>query len=70
MIAAEFFDPATGQPSPEITRRVQQAALDEGLILLTCGVHVNVIRFLYPLTIQDAVFDEALAIIDRAVAKI
>jgi 4-aminobutyrate aminotransferase-like enzyme len=48
---------------------VQQSALEEGLILLTCGVYGNAIRFLYPLTIQDEVFDEALDIIDRALAK-
>jgi 4-aminobutyrate aminotransferase len=35
MVAAEFFDPASGEPSPDIVKRVQQAALDEGLILLT-----------------------------------
>lgn len=69
MIAAEFFDPATNQPSTEAVKRVQQAALAEGLILLTCGVYVNAIRFLYPLTIQDEVFDEALDIIDRALTK-
>ena len=69
MIAAEFFDPETNRPSMDIVKRVQQAALDEGLILLTCGVYGNAIRFLYPLTIQDEVFDEALDIIDRALAK-
>ncbi|MDA3875643.1 MAG: 4-aminobutyrate--2-oxoglutarate transaminase [Halothiobacillus sp.] len=69
MVAAEFFDPATGAPSPDAVKRVQQAALDEGLILLTCGVYANVIRFLYPLTTEDAVFDEALDILDRALAK-
>ena len=69
MIAAEFFDPATNEPSMEAVKRVQQAALAEGLILLTCGVYGNAIRFLYPLTIQDEVFDEALNIIDRALAK-
>lgn len=69
MIAAEFFDPATGEPSMEITKRVQQAALEQGLILLTCGVHTNALRFLYPLTIQDAVFDEALDILDSALMK-
>jgi 4-aminobutyrate aminotransferase len=69
MIAAEFFDPATNKPSMDAVKRVQQAALDEGLILLTCGVYGNAIRFLYPLTIQDALFDEALDIIDRALAK-
>ena len=69
MIAAEFFDPATNEPSMDIVKRIQQAALAEGLILLTCGVHGNAIRFLYPLTIQDEVFDEALDIIDRALAQ-
>ena len=47
-------------------KRVQAAALEEGLILLSCGVYVNALRFLYPLTIQDHVFDEALDILDRA----
>jgi 4-aminobutyrate aminotransferase len=69
MIAAEFYDPATGEPSMEITKRVQQAALEEGLILLTCGIYTNALRFMYPLTIQDAVFDEALNILDRALLK-
>jgi 4-aminobutyrate aminotransferase len=69
MIAAEFFDPATDKPSMDAVKRVQQAALAEGLILLSCGVYGNAIRFLYPLTIQDEVFDEALNILDRALAK-
>ena len=69
MIAAEFFDPATNEPSMDAVKRVQQSALAEGLILLTCGVYGNAMRFLYPLTIQDDVFDEALDIIDRALAK-
>ena len=53
-----------------MAKRVQQAALAEGLVLLTCGVYMNAIRFLYPLTIQDAVFEEALSIIERAIATI
>ncbi|MEZ0232033.1 MAG: 4-aminobutyrate--2-oxoglutarate transaminase [Methylophilaceae bacterium] len=69
MIAAEFFDPVTNQPSSDAAKRVQQAALEDGLILLTCGVYANVIRFLYPLTTEDQIFDEALDIIDRALAK-
>jgi 4-aminobutyrate aminotransferase len=69
MIAAEFFDPKTGKPSTDAMKRVQAAALDEGLILLSCGVYVNALRFLYPLTIQDNVFDEALDILDRALTK-
>lgn len=63
MVAAEFNDPATGKPSAEIARSIQQRALEQGLILLTCGVHGNVIRFLYPLTIPDAQFKSALALL-------
>lgn len=66
MIAAEFIDPKTGEPSTDAMKRVQAAALEEGLILLSCGVYVNALRFLYPLTIQDHVFDEALDILERA----
>jgi 4-aminobutyrate aminotransferase len=60
MLAIEFIDPATGQASPQITQRVQQRALAQGLLLLTCGLYGNVIRFLYPLTIPDAQFDTAV----------
>ena len=66
MIAAEFVDPATGAPSPEHARRVQTRAMDAGLILLTCGTYGNVIRFLYPLTIPQAQFDAALAVLASA----
>ena len=69
MIAAEFYDPITNQPSTYAMKRVQAAALAEGLILLSCGVYVNALRFLYPLTIQDNVFDEALDILDRALLQ-
>ena len=66
MIAMEFIEPRTGRPSAEIAKKVQAAALAQGLILLVCGVYGNVIRFLHPLTTPDSVFDEALDIIDAA----
>ena len=69
MIAAEFYDPISNEPSTDAMKRVQAAALEEGLILLSCGVYVNALRFLYPLTIQDDVFNEALDILDRALLK-
>lgn len=69
MIAVEFNDPATGKPSPDITREVQQAALEQGLLLLTCGVYGNVIRFLYPLTIPQAQFTQALNILKQVLPR-
>jgi 4-aminobutyrate aminotransferase len=64
MVAVEFCRPGTHEPDAEYTRRVQARALERGLLLLVCGIYSNVIRFLFPLTIQDAVFDEALGILD------
>ncbi|HKW82198.1 MAG TPA: 4-aminobutyrate--2-oxoglutarate transaminase [Burkholderiaceae bacterium] len=66
MVAVEFAK-ADATPDAEFTKQVQQRAQEAGLILLTCGVHANVVRFLYPLTIEDAVFDEGLAILVKAI---
>lgn len=47
-------------PDAAAAKRVVQAALDNGLILLSCGVSANTIRILNPLTISDEVLDEGL----------
>ena len=62
MVAVEFRR-ADGSPDAEFTREVQNRALEKGLLLLSCGVYGNVIRFLFPLTIQDAVMNEGLDIL-------
>lgn len=69
MNAVEFNDAATKLPSAEFANKVRLKALEKGLILLTCGVHGNVIRFLAPLTVQDEVFAEALDIIEAALIE-
>jgi 4-aminobutyrate aminotransferase len=65
MVAVEFAD-AAGAPDSAFTKRVQQRAQEAGLLLLTCGVYGNVIRFLFPLTIEEAIFDEGLNILSHA----
>ncbi len=67
MNAVEFNIAGTDRPSPDFANRVREEALARKLILLTCGVHGNVIRFLAPLTIPDAVFDEALDILEASI---
>ena len=69
MNAVEFIDPATGEASPEFTQKVRVAALKRGLLLLSCGTYLNVIRFLFPLTIQDAVFDEGMTILEEVLIE-
>jgi len=56
MVAVEFSQAKTAQA-------IQQQAMAQGLLLLTCGPKGNVIRFLYPLTIPDAQFSKALDIL-------
>ncbi|AIP37787.1 4-aminobutyrate transaminase [Paraburkholderia xenovorans LB400] len=67
MVAVEFCKAGTTEPDAEFTKRVQSRALERGLLLLVCGVYSNVVRFLFPLTIQEAVFDEALAILEDVI---
>ncbi|CNB75849.1 4-aminobutyrate--2-oxoglutarate transaminase [Yersinia pseudotuberculosis] len=69
MVAVEFNDPVSGKPSPELTLAYQRKALEEGLLLLSCGIHSNVIRFLYPLTIPDKQFKQAMNILTRLLAS-
>lgn len=69
MIAAEFVDPMTSEPDPALTARVAAACHAEGVIVLTCGTYGNVIRFLPPLAISDALLVDALAVFARAVAR-
>lgn len=66
MVAVEFMKPGTNEPDPEFAKKAQAYALEHGLILLTCGMYYNVMRFLFPLTIEDAVFDEALITLEAA----
>ena len=68
MVAVEFANPANHVPDAGFTQRVRIEAQKRGLILLTCGVYGNVIRFLAPITIPDAHFAEAMEILEASVA--
>lgn len=67
MNAVEFNLPGSSQPNPDFANAVKDEALKAGLILLTCGVYGNVIRFLSPITIEDKTFVEALDIIETSI---
>lgn len=69
MVAAEFLEPGTRTPDQAFVKRVQARALERGLLLLVCGTYGNVIRFLFPLTIQTAVFDEALGLLEEVLKE-
>ncbi|MCI0431968.1 MAG: 4-aminobutyrate--2-oxoglutarate transaminase [Rhodospirillales bacterium] len=54
------------EPDADATKRVTTAALQQGLILLNCGVFGNVIRILVPLTASDAIVDEGMGMLENA----
>jgi 4-aminobutyrate aminotransferase/(S)-3-amino-2-methylpropionate transaminase len=54
------------EPDADATKRVTQAAIADGLVLLSCGVHANTMRILVPLTASDEILDEGLAKLEKA----
>ena len=54
------------QPDADLTKALVQAAAKRGLVILSCGVYANVIRFLAPLTISDALLAEGLDCLEAA----
>lgn len=61
MIALELVhDGDPDRPNPELTRAVVQEGAKEGLLLLSCGLRGNVVRFLPALTMPNALVDEAM----------
>jgi len=71
MLAIELVrDPGTKEPAPELALATIDAALARGLILLKAGLYGNCIRVLCPLTIEDAVLDEALSVWEDALASV
>jgi 4-aminobutyrate aminotransferase / (S)-3-amino-2-methylpropionate transaminase / 5-aminovalerate transaminase len=69
MLAIELVeDPQTKLPATTLAARVQQGALERGLLLLRAGVHSNCVRVLVPLVITDAELAEALDVWEDALA--
>lgn len=72
MQALEFVTP-DGDPNPVLAAAVQQAAIDEELLLLTCGPAGNVVRIVPPLTVSADEIESGLgrlaAALDAAVGR-
>ncbi|MBZ8117085.1 4-aminobutyrate--2-oxoglutarate transaminase [Roseovarius sp. LXJ103] len=67
MVAAEFNTPSGDAPNSDMVNRIRAEGLKRGLVLLSCGVYGNVIRFLAPITIPDEVFAEGLDILEESI---
>jgi len=70
MIAIELVRKGdANQPDAELTKTIVSNAYQKGLVLLSCGSRSNVIRFLPPLTIESALIDEGLDILQQCIAS-
>jgi 4-aminobutyrate aminotransferase/(S)-3-amino-2-methylpropionate transaminase len=65
---SERGDP--GRPAADLTKKLTARARELGLILLSCGIYGNVVRILVPITAEDAVVDEGLAILAKAASEL
>jgi 4-aminobutyrate aminotransferase/(S)-3-amino-2-methylpropionate transaminase len=61
---------ATRQPADEETKQVSQYCYEHGLVTITAGSYSNVIRLLMPLVITDAQMDEAMDLLEAALAHV
>jgi 4-aminobutyrate aminotransferase/(S)-3-amino-2-methylpropionate transaminase len=67
MCAVEFVtDQTTKTPDAALAQKIIDAAREEGLLVIKCGVYRNVIRFLCPLVISEQDVAEALLMFGRA----
>lgn len=65
MVAIEIVEDGNAdRPSPARTAEIVAKAAEAGLILLSCGIRGNVIRFLPALTAPDAILNEGLDILE------
>jgi 4-aminobutyrate aminotransferase/(S)-3-amino-2-methylpropionate transaminase len=71
MVAIELVKSSRADaPDAELTKGLVQAAGRLGLVVLSCGVYSNVIRFLAPLTIPDALLKEGCHLFELALEEV
>ena len=71
MVAFELVKaPGSVVPDPDAAKALCARALENGLILLSCGVYANVIRILVPLTAEDTVLEEGLDMLEKSLSDL
>ncbi len=57
------------KPAADLTNSLIKQALEHNLLLLSCGMYKNVIRFIAPTTVCQEEIDHAIEILDELLAK-
>ncbi|SCK37065.1 4-aminobutyrate aminotransferase apoenzyme [Streptomyces sp. WMMB 714] len=68
MLAIELVKPGGKEPDPQVTAALAKACHQDGLLVLTTGTYGNVMRFLPPLVIDEALLAEGLDVLENALA--
>ena len=68
MCAIELVQPGTRQPAADETSKITRYCYEHGVVILSTGSFSNVLRLLMPLVITDDQFDEALDVLEAAIA--
>ncbi|SOC54097.1 4-aminobutyrate aminotransferase apoenzyme [Chromohalobacter canadensis] len=63
-------DKAKHTPDAELTGALCKKAREKGLILLSCGLYGNTLRFLMPVTIEDEILEEGLDIVEACLKEL
>jgi 4-aminobutyrate aminotransferase/(S)-3-amino-2-methylpropionate transaminase len=66
MLAIEIVEPGTRTADAGEAGRISSACHQRGVLTLTCGTFGNVLRFLPPLVIPDALLEEGLDVLAEA----
>jgi 4-aminobutyrate aminotransferase-like enzyme len=69
MVATEFVKP-DGSPNPEAVKQVIARALEDKVLLITCGTYDQAIRIVPPLVVNEEQIQDFLGVYRRAVASV
>ena len=69
MQAIELIKPGSDEPNPEALTTIIKYCQSKGVLILSAGTYGNVIRLLPPLVMPEHLLQEALEILDEAIAS-
>jgi 4-aminobutyrate aminotransferase/(S)-3-amino-2-methylpropionate transaminase len=71
MVAVEYVkDGDPHKPDAELTKKISMKCLDNGLIILSCGVYGNVLRILVPITADLKEIEEGIEILKKSTLQV
>ena len=70
MIAMELVKSGTSEPNAALTTAIAKACHAEGVVVLTAGTYGNVLRFLPPLVIPQALLTEAMDVLEGVIDRL